>query len=95
MEGPLRPFGRDSPGQGASSSTGYEIERDRGANASVNRMGTFPQVTKRWWAAEFKSLAAQQRAEVNRETESAMQLAKDRGRRNKQRAVQQTQTSRL
>ena len=97
MEGPLQSFGSTSDclEHQASSSTGYDSARDRGANASVNRMGTFPQVTKRWWAAEFKELASQQRVEVTHETESAMQLAKDRGRRNQESSVQHTQTSRL
>jgi hypothetical protein len=51
----------------------------------VNRMGTFPQVTKRWWADEFKELGATQRAEVMKETASALRLAKIRGKRNSSR----------
>jgi hypothetical protein len=75
MEGPLDPFGA----QGEGAATGYDQARDRGVNAAVNRMGTFPQVTKRWWRDEFGALAGQQRTEVARETQSALQLAKARG----------------
>ena len=96
FEGPLTPFGGsvaeeeaeeadEEAGAGAVGGTGYEMERDRGVNASVNRMGTFPQVTKRWWAAEFKELGATQRAEVMKETASALRLAKIRGKRNSSR----------
>ena len=79
MEGDLVPFGKseaDSKGAG-----GYEAGRDRGANASVNRMGTFPQVTKRWWAEEFAELSQKQRDEVKAETQAALDLAKERGKR--------------
>ena len=79
MEGDLVPFGKseaDSKGAG-----GYEAGRDRGANASVNRMGTFPQVTKRWWAEEFAELNQKQRDEVKAETQAALDLAKQRGER--------------
>ena len=54
MEGDLIPFGKsEADSLGAA---GYESGRDRGANASVNRMGTFPQVTRRWWADEYAEL---------------------------------------
>jgi hypothetical protein len=79
MEGDLIPFGKaivDSVGAG-----GYESGRDRGANASVNRMGTFPQVTRRWWAEEYSELRQQQRDEVDAETQAAYELAKERGKR--------------
>lgn len=99
FEGPLTPFGSSvaeeeaeeeadeeaGAGAGVGGGTGYEMERDRGVNASVNRMGTFPQVTKRWWADEFKELGATQRAEVMKETASALRLAKIRGKRNSSR----------
>ena len=79
MEGDLVPFGKseaDSIGAG-----GYESGRDRGANASVNRMGTFPQVTKRWWVDEYAELSQKQRDEVEAETQAAYKLAKERGER--------------
>ena len=79
MEGDLVPFGKteaDSIGAG-----GYESGRDRGANASVNRMGTFPQVTKRWWVDEYAELSQKQRDEVEAETQAAYKLAKERGKR--------------
>ena len=89
FEGPLTPFGsvaeEEAEEADEAGGTGYEMERDRGVNASVNRMGTFPQVTKRWWAAEFKELGATQRAEVMKETASALRLAKIRGKRNSSR----------
>ena len=79
MEGDLVPFGKseaDTVGAG-----GYESGRDRGANASVNRMGTFPQVTRRWWAEEYAELRQKQRDEVEAETQAAFKLAKERGER--------------
>ena len=79
MEGDLVPFGKseaDSVGAG-----GYESGRDRGANASVNRMGTFPQVTRRWWTEEYAELRQKQRDEVEAETQAALKLAKERGER--------------
>jgi hypothetical protein len=77
MEGDLIPFGaREAPTQGAA---GYHAGRDRGANACVNRMGTFPMVTRRWWAEEFAALQAQQAAEVAAETQAAFALAAERG----------------
>ena len=79
MEGDLVPFGKseaDTVGAG-----GYESGRDRGANASVNRMGTFPQVTRRWWAKEYAELRQKQRDEVEAETQAAFKLAKERGER--------------
>ena len=53
---------------------GYEAGRDRGANACLNRMGTFPQVTRRWWVEEFEALKEQQAKEVT-ETQAAYKLA--------------------
>ena len=44
-------------------------------------MGTFPQVTKRWWAEEFAELSQKQRDEVKAETPAALDLAKQRGER--------------
>ena len=79
MEGDLVPFGKseaDSVGAG-----GYESGRDRGANASVNRMGTFPQVTRRWWTEEYAELREKQHNEVESETQAAFKLAKERGER--------------
>ncbi len=77
MEGDLIPFGAtEAPAQGAA---GYHAGRDRGANACVNRMGTFPMVTRRWWVEEFEALKAQQAAEVEAETQAAFALAAERG----------------
>jgi hypothetical protein len=44
-------------------------------------MGTFPQVTRRWWVEEFKELSEQQRKEVEAETAAAYSLAAQRGKR--------------
>ena len=44
-------------------------------------MGTFPQVTKRWWANEYAELSQIQRDEVKAETQAALDLAKERGKR--------------
>ena len=44
-------------------------------------MGTFPQVTRRWWQAEFKALSENQREEVEAETSAAYKLAAERGKR--------------
>ena len=85
MEGPLIPFGGTAAGEAESEHTGYSASRDRGANAAVNRMGTFPQVTRRWWREEFARLRDQQAAEVTAETERAFELAAERARRNKSR----------
>ena len=79
MEGDLIPFGKSKAGSVGVG--GYESGRDRGANASVNRMGTFPQVTRRWWAEEYSELRQQQRDEVEAETQAAYKLAKERGER--------------
>ena len=79
MEGDLIPFGKSEAGSVGVG--GYESGRDRGANASVNRMGTFPQVTRRWWAEEYSELRQQQRDEVEAETKAAFKLAKERGQR--------------
>ena len=79
MEGDLVPFGKskaDLLGVG-----GYESGRDRGANASVNRMGTFPQVTRRWWSEEYEELRQKQKDEVEAETRAAFKFAKQRGER--------------
>ena len=79
MEGDLVPFGKSKAN--SIGAGGYEAGRDRGANASVNRMGTFPQVTKRWWANEYAELSQIQRDEVRAETQAALDLAKERGKR--------------
>ena len=84
MEGDLIPFGRnrsEAATDSADAASGYNPGRDRGANACVNRMGTFPQVTRRWWVKEFEELSEQQRQEVEAETEAAFKLAAERGRR--------------
>ena len=49
-------------------------------------MGTFPQVTRRWWVEEFKVLSEQQRQEVKAETQAAFKLAAERGKRYVERA---------
>lgn len=79
MEGDLVPFGKSKPDLVGAG--GYESGRDRGANASVNRMGTFPQVTRRWWADEYAELRQKQYDEVEAETQAAYKLAKERGER--------------
>ena len=79
MEGDLVPFGKKVAAK--KGAAGYEAGRDRGANACVNRMGTFPQVTRRWWVEEFKALSEQQRQEVEAETQAAFKLAAERGKR--------------
>jgi isopenicillin N synthase-like dioxygenase len=82
MEGDLIPFGKtEASGTGAA---GYNAGRDRGANACVNRMGTFPQVTRRWWVEEYEALKERQQAEVEAETEAAYKLAAERGKRYKE-----------
>ena len=58
-----------------------------GANACVNRMATFPQVTRRWWVEEFEALKAQQAAEVEAETAAAYELAAARGERYRENAA--------
>lgn len=80
MEGPLVPFGeKEATTNGVEDTeTGYKADRDRGTNAAVNRMGTFPSCTRLWWKDEYKQLQAQHRAEVVSETESAFDLAKNR-----------------
>jgi isopenicillin N synthase-like dioxygenase len=84
MEGDLIPFGKtEAAVEGAA---GYRAGRDRGANACVNRMGTFPQVTRRWWVEEFKALSEQQSKEVEAETTAAYELAAKRGERYRQSA---------
>ncbi|MBT5702890.1 MAG: isopenicillin N synthase family oxygenase [Gammaproteobacteria bacterium] len=79
MEGDLVPFGKSAAS--SAGAAGYKAGRDRGANACVNRMGTFPQVTRRWWQAEFKALSENQREEVEAETSAAYKLAAERGKR--------------
>ncbi len=82
MDGDLVPFGKSkADDQGAA---GYEAGRDRGANACVNRMGTFPQVTRRWWVKEFEALKEQQAKKVEAETQAAFKLAAARGERFKE-----------
>ena len=82
MEGDLIPFGKTEAAE--SGVAGYQAGRDRGANACVNRMGTFPQVTRRWWVEEFEALRAQQAKEVEAETSAAFKLAAERGKRYKE-----------
>jgi len=82
MEGDLIPFGKSEADE--SGAAGYEAGRDRGANACVNRMGTFPQVTRRWWVEEFEALREQQQKEVEAETAAAFKLAAERGKRYKE-----------
>jgi len=82
MEGDLIPFGKTAASH--KGAAGYEAGRDRGANACANRMGTFPQVTRRWWKEEFEALRDIQRAEVEAETNAAYELAAQRGQRYKQ-----------
>ncbi|MCS5582134.1 MAG: hypothetical protein NZ777_01325, partial [Pseudomonadales bacterium] len=79
MEGDLVPFGKSAASN--TGAAGYKAGRDRGANACVNRMGTFPQVTRRWWQEEFKALSENQREEVQAETAAAYKLAAERGKR--------------
>ncbi|MFT5560793.1 MAG: isopenicillin N synthase-like dioxygenase [Candidatus Azotimanducaceae bacterium] len=79
MEGDLVPFGK--PEALNTGAAGYKAGRDRGANACANRMGTFPQVTRRWWQEEFKELSEKQRDEVHDETDAAYKLAAERGKR--------------
>lgn len=81
MEGDLIPFGKSAAD--LKGAAGYDAGRDRGANACANRMGTFPQVTRRWWKEEFEELRDQQRAEAKAETKAAYQLAEERGKRYK------------
>ena len=83
MEGDLIPFGKTEAA--AEGAAGYKAGRDRGTNACVNRMGTFPQVTRRWWAEEFEALKEQQRQEVEAETSAAFELAAERGKRYRER----------
>ena len=82
MEGDLVPFGKTAADM--EGAAGYKAGRDRGANACVNRMGTFPQVTRRWWVEEFEALRAQQQQEVEAETAAAYKLAAERGARYKE-----------
>lgn len=79
MEGDLVPFGKSKAD--SFGAAGYKAGRDRGANASVNRMGTFPQVTRRWWSEEYAELRQKQRDEVEAETQAAFKLAQTRGER--------------
>ena len=76
------PFGKTKAS--TEGAAGYNAGRDRGANACVNRMGTFPQVTRRWWVDEFKELSEKQRQEVEAETTAAYNLAAERGKRYQQ-----------
>ena len=74
MEGDLIPFGKSTASDHGAA--GYEAGRDRGANACVNRMGTFP-----WDPAlvgeESEALKEQQAKEVD-ETQAAYKLAAER-----------------
>ena len=40
-------------------------------------MGTFPQVTRRWWADEYAELRKKQSEEVKAETQAAFKLVKN------------------
>lgn len=82
MDGDLIPFGKTEASSVAAS--GYDAGRDRGANACVNRMATFQQVTRRWWVEEFEALRAKAQSEVEAETSAAFELAAERGERFKQ-----------
>jgi isopenicillin N synthase-like dioxygenase len=75
MEGALTPFFEDKEGE----TTGYQEDRDRGTNAAVNRMQTFPQCTRKWWMKEFKELHKGWLNEVGAEQNAALTLAKKRG----------------
>jgi len=79
FEGDLIPFGKSKAS--VKGAAGYEAGRDRGANACANRMGTFPQVTRRWWKDEYEELIRIQREEVEAETNAAYKLAAERGKR--------------
>ncbi len=80
-EGDLIPFGKTEVQ--ADGASGYDVGRDRGANACVNRMGTFPQTTARWWQQDFDRLRAKADSEVKAETVAAFDLAAKRGERYK------------
>jgi len=80
MEGALVPFGGDATG---GDETGIVQDRDRGLNAAVNRMSTFPQCTRKWWQKDFKRFAANHRKEQQAETDAAYKLAAERAEKNK------------
>lgn len=82
MEGDLILFGQTQAS--TEGAAGYKAGRDRGANACVNRMGTFMQVTRRWWADEYEELREKAREEVEAETKAAFNLAAERGERYKE-----------
>lgn len=79
VEGPLVPFGDAADGQ----ETGISQDRDRGTNAAVNRMGTFPSCTRKWWKKDFERLREKHRQEVDAETEVAYKLAAERAEKKK------------
>jgi hypothetical protein len=83
MKGPLMPWGGEESATSSAVATGYDKDRDRGTNAAVNRMGTFPQVTKRFWKEEYRQLQAQHKVEVEAETESSYKIAAERAARAK------------
>ena len=76
MEGALVPFVDDGDD---GDTTGYQADRDRGTNAAVNRMGTFPTCTLRWWNEEYRQLLPTYLEEKKQETKSAYRLAEARG----------------
>ena len=78
MEGDLIPFGKTAA---ALKEQLVITPVVTGVPMRVNRMGTFPQVTRRWWVEEFKELSEKQRAEVEAETAAAYKLAAERGQR--------------
>ncbi len=76
MEGPLEPFFPASAAH--ATETGYQRGRDRGSNAAVNRMFTFPSCTRIWWKEEFQSVWPQQAREILEETQATYELAEAR-----------------
>lgn len=75
MDIPLIPFGD------AAHDTGFIENRNRGLDVAVERMGTFPAVTKRWWMTEFRKYRKIQEAAASKETDAAYQLAEERAKR--------------
>lgn len=84
MEGEMKPFVSTEDSADVHD-TGFNLDRDRGRNAAVNRMGTFPQCTRRWWKEEYKTFREHREGEVEAETDAAYRLAKERANRNRAR----------
>lgn len=78
---PLIPFGKADAENNAES--GYNKDRNLGIHISVNRMRTFPQVTKRWWREEFEKVSKDFAEESMQETQAAYDLANRRAEKNK------------